>query len=272
MPFVIDLEVFWARLLGTFAATVLIFLVGAMYGVARKRIGDRRRIRQLLDFTEDRPIHIVISTPLYIDPTTGQSITTPGVPLATLGTVIGYKKLAALLRRAYPKSEFVELFASNDFPATFYGDNLVLIGFPKTNQATKAVLEELRPPITFADHDIVDSRTGESWTAAIKDRQITKDCGFVLRANNPFNPRGSRVLILAGSQTYGIKAASEYFDPDNLLPLLGVKASKTLGWIFMRYPFLIPEKRKNRDFQVVVESTVNQYFTSDPKACAYRSL
>ena len=76
------------------------------------------------------------------------------MPTATIGTVFAYQSVANLLQRGYPRLRNVGFYFSQDFPAGFYGDNLILIGFPKTNRVTSDVFERLQPRLIITVHSM----------------------------------------------------------------------------------------------------------------------
>jgi hypothetical protein len=266
-----DSDLFAARFFGTVAASLAIFVLGAVAGVFSRRFTARRSIRQLLDFPPGEPLNIVIATPMYIDPETDSSTDRPGVPLVTLGTVTAYKKVLTLIRQAYPGTDQVRLFAAGEFPPGLYGEHLVLIGYPDTNPVTRRVLAKLAPPIVFKGHEIVDTASGVSWTARIENGEVVRDFGYITKVKNPFAPH-SRILILAGSHTYGMSAAAEYFDPANLLDLSSLSPSRWGRWLYTKLPPLIRQNRRIREYQVVVAADVNRYYTAVPERCAYHAL
>lgn len=258
--------------LGTEIVSALVVLIlGVIAGAVGRAVVQRRSLRRLLDIRSTRPVRFVIGTPLFIDPKTDSTTEEQAVPLATLGTLLAYQRLSNLLARAYPQLGQVQVYAAPNFPAACYGDNLVLIGFPRTNRVTDVVLSRIQPPIVFHDHELVDTKTGKTWNAVVEGHQIVRDFGYILRARNPYNSRAV-VLVVAGSQTYGMKVAADYLDPSNILELWNVKPTRCLRWVSGRFPFMIPERSRTREFQVVVSADVNDYFTSVPSMESYYPL
>ncbi|MEN3306100.1 MAG: hypothetical protein V7603_2302 [Micromonosporaceae bacterium] len=251
-------------ILTNLVAALPLLLVGLLSGWVSRYVFERHAIRRSLGFPHER-IHIVLATPLYITPGTNRPKRSPGVPMATIGTVFAYQHVVNLLLRGYPGMRKVSLYFSDDFPPSFYEDNLILIGFPQTNRVTRSVMARLALPIQFDDHVLVERETSRSFCARVESGSITEDYGCLVRARNPFNPR-SIVYILAGSQTYGMKAAAEYLDSVTR----GRATLQTIargGRIHQgARPPLGPE------YQVIVRVLVEKYFTSSLEVVASYAL
>jgi len=191
--------------------------------------------------------------------------------MATIGTVFAYQSVVNLLQRGYPHLRNIGFYFSQDFPAGFYGDNLILIGFPKTNRVTNDVFERLRPPVVFDGHQLVEQATGQRFTAKLAEGvRVVEDYGCFVRARNPYNPE-SVVLVLAGSQTYGMKAAADYLDS---VCLSGGRLRGRLSMLILRRR---PAGSASRTLesvhcQVVLKVHVERYFTSSPEVVAQFSL
>lgn len=251
------------------AATIPVLLIGLVSGWVSRYVYERRQIRQIFGLRHNR-IHIVLGTPLHIAPGTNRPRKTSGVPIATIGTVYAYQYVANLLQRAYPQMRDLRFYFSEDFPAAFYGDNLILIGFPKTNLVTREVMQRLEPPVVFVDHVLVDRASGDRYQAQISGLDIVEDYGCLIRACNPYNP-ASVVFILAGSQTYGMKAAAQYLD---MLCETGASRWSPLLAFGRRVRGSVRQATEvlPRFYQFVVRVKVQRYYTSHPEIVARHSL
>lgn len=83
-------------------------------------------------------------------------------------------------------------------------NNLIIVGGPITNKVTKMVNDKL--PVRFDARKNIQSK---------KKLYKNDDCGFIVKAGNPFDS-GKKILVIAGKRYGGTKAAvlafMKYFD------------------------------------------------------------
>ena len=120
------------------------------------------------------------------------------------------------------------------------------------------------------DHIWHDTITTADYAAVIEAGHITEDYGALIRVVNPYN-RNSIVYIIAGSQTYGMKAAAEFLNNRNLLEITEAYVPER---IYSHIPhFLYPLIAKNgrkRHYEIIVQTHVKSYFTSEAtRVCSY---
>jgi hypothetical protein len=98
------------------------------------------------------------------------------------------------------------------------GFDLILIGSPDVNEATKEVARRMPGRFTFSDPkdnvsddvsitDITDQETGEVYPRRLRDG-IRRDAGVIKRMPNPLEP-ARQVLIIAGSFGHGTLAGAQ---------------------------------------------------------------
>ncbi|MEU7810452.1 hypothetical protein AB0B18_28690 [Micromonospora chalcea] len=95
--------------------------------------------------------------------------------------------------------------------------DLVLIGGPDANSVTAAMIQRIRPTLSFGfpawrKHvvTLVDTTTGVAYRPKYDKRgRVTVDYGLLVRAPNPLADDGTEVIILAGCWGHGTAAAAE---------------------------------------------------------------
>lgn len=254
------------------AATLIVFTLGMGFGRLVSFLSERYPLRRMLGLCKDNLVCIVIASPTRIIPGTTDTMTTEGVPLTPIGPVFAYERISNLLATAYPKMKNVRLYFSTDFPHELYSQNLILIGFPKANQVTKEIMTDIELPLVFDEHALVEKNTGRvAYQATIHAGEVRKDFGCLVRVPNPYQSR-SRVFILAGCQTYGVKAAADFLAAQNLLELWNIKVPGLLYLALTKFSWLVPSRFTNEYYQIVVSVQVRQHFTSQPELVAYHPL
>jgi hypothetical protein len=251
-------------------AALITFLLGLGLGWLGQRILSKRSARQLLSLPDGK-VHIVLASPSYLRPGETTSTTNASVPIATIGTIFAYRHIVDLLRRRQPKGkDSLSVYFSAEFPPALLADNLILIGFAKTNLITRDVTKRVPLPVLVDDHIWHDTITTADYAAVIEAGHITEDYGALIRVVNPYN-RNSIVYIIAGSQTYGMKAAAEFLNNRNLLEITEAYVPER---IYSHIPhFLYPLIAKNgrkRHYEIIVQTHVKSYFTSEAtRVCSY---
>ncbi|GAX57953.1 helix-turn-helix domain-containing protein [Streptomyces olivochromogenes] len=115
---------------------------------------------------------------------------------------------------------------SDRMDSTSRRNPLILIGGPDSNKITNEVIQRLPCSLRVgggATHDVAirDSQTGRIYSPRSLRRGSGTDFGVVIKAENPFNPQTS-VLIIAGSFGYGSWAGARLVtEPEGLKLHLG---------------------------------------------------
>lgn len=256
-------------------ASLIAAFIGFLIGLLFERVGryflKKHFVRQLLQLPPGK-VHIVLAAPAYLVPGTMDTTTTPtNVPLATISNILAYRHMVDLLHRAYPKRE-VRLHFSSNFPSDFIGDNVITIGLPKANRVTGMIMNRLSPPVVFEDHTLHDKRTGKRMTPEAIDQQVIDDYGCLIRAQNPWNREGSIVFILAGCHPFGNKAAADYLCRRNLFDIYRAQPSLMSKLLPSRFPLFLNRKIENPYYQIIVKTSIIEYFSSPPEKILHYPL
>jgi hypothetical protein len=228
-------------------------------------------LRLLFGLKNPKTLQFIVGSPLGIIPGTLQLVKDKGMPIFGLGPFLAMQRLLGLLKSAYKNLPDIVPLPSRLVVEDGLSRDLVLIGFPAGNEITKRVMEKLDLPYRFADHNIVDSATGKVLYSAnvVKDK-VVHDYGMILRVPNPFHPQ-SIVFIFAGTETYGVKAATDYFALENFGVLLQAPIGKSV-FIGLLSRVLTLQFRNCTHYQAIVECDVVGYYTQVPRLAAFKRL
>lgn len=248
---------------GWVLTTSLGFIVGFLFRWVSERGLRVLPSRALLGLKHPSKVHIVIGIPWGILPETTELHENKGLPIFGYGPLHAYQQFSELLKTAYPKQRSFTFTTSKTFSKQNLDQDLVLIGYPQGNEITKIVMNDLVPPIKFDGHNLIDTATGTiQYKPAISDGYVMEDYGCIIRAPNPYSP-ASTVFILAGCETFGVKAAAEFFKPKNFHLLHGI--SRFHGILLIMFGKLVPKARDKMYYQVIVTTHVRKLFTSEPQ-------
>jgi hypothetical protein len=119
------------------------------------------------------------------------------------------------LKTAYRNIKIENILLSDEQLGTKIENDLILLGGPKNNPATKLLLEKLKD-ICFIDQtdEYICWRYQAAenyYRATIESSKVKRDYGLIIRVKNPFSTKGSTVCLLSGGHTYGVIAAAIYF-------------------------------------------------------------
>jgi hypothetical protein len=159
--------------------------------------------RRTWRFTSGRDLRIVVSssamvhTGLYQRPVTG------------IGQVRALSLLSPLLRRAYRDANLSEVLLSEELAGHDLNNNLLVIGGPKTNWLARDLLERLAPRLPFTVTGTVITWGPSDYDGEAEGDNVLHDFGYVVRAVHPLHPE-RRVVIVAGSHTFGTAAAAQW--------------------------------------------------------------
>lgn len=152
------------------------------------------------------------------------------------GAAVGYGDLAALtelmsLVRDHFKSTrqvSVQTYQARFDENRNRNKNLIIIGGGKYNRVYREMISALNPPLHFFDtpnQSFQDIRNADRSIRYLPkyslNGAVSYDIGLIVSAPNPFSSR-ERVVIVAGSHTYGSLAAMMFLsDPRTLKQLMG---------------------------------------------------
>lgn len=123
-------------------------------------------------------------------------------------------ELESFLLRSYPKNHVRVVLSprisnpQDHISSELLRQDLVVVGGPNHNKVSRQILEKCAGLAHFEEYELVLKHGAWRDQARIDDAgNITSDVGLVLMGPNPWNP-ARRVVLLAGSRTYGCLAAA----------------------------------------------------------------
>lgn len=186
-----------------FVSAIIAAIVTAVLAGVRWLLVKRLPSRRMWRFTPGREILIVVSsagpvnTGVYQRPTTG------------IGQVRGMLILGPLLLNAFHGLDLERVRLSDETMGRELENNLLVLGGPEHNRVTKMLLDQLAPQLPFTAANNIITWDGDTYEGDAVNGTIANDYGYVVRAANPFNSK-SRIVIMAGSHTYGTVAAARW--------------------------------------------------------------
>lgn len=252
-------------------AALIAFSSGVLLTLLSRNLVDRRAARRLIGLpTPD--FAVSLASPLSIIPGTTETTTEArGAPLATIGTVAAYQKLMTLAAESERTLDLPDFYFANDFPHEQFDSNLICIGFAQSNRVTAEVLRYIDLPVQFVGHTFVDNTDGKQFAPVLEDGVIVEDFGCLIRAENPFNPERI-VVIIAGTQTYGMKAAAALLTARSFWDIYAVPLPNWCRRVVDHIPGIVPRRLCDEFFQLIVSTRVEGYFTSPPRVVRRHSL
>lgn len=251
-----------SQLPGWLLTTTLGFLGGFLFRWFSERSLRTLPSRVLLGLKNPAKAHIVLGIPWGIIPDTTKLHSSEGMPIFGYGPLHAYHYLTELITTAYRKVKNVSFTTSKTFSIEGLSEDLILIGYPQGNEITKQVMNDLKPPLIFDGHTLIETATGNvKYKATVENGRVIQDYGCIIRAPNPYSS-DSTIIILAGCETFGVKAAAEFFKPKNLRLLRHV--SRFYIILLIIFGRIVPKASENEYYQVVVSTQVRGLFTSEP--------
>jgi hypothetical protein len=201
-------------------SAVLSAVVAGALGYAAKYARDRlttvlvrdRILRRAWGFLQ-RPTHLFL----------------PIANVSRVGAAGGYGDLLAMSRVVtltnmyFPPGNQLTIHTNQTVFEQVQDQNLVILGAGKYNRVYREMIERLNPPLHFFDtatesfQEIRNRDRSIVYSPAYDENgSVVYDIGLIVLARNPLN-HNCKVLIAAGSHTYGSAAAIEFLaDPKNL--------------------------------------------------------
>jgi hypothetical protein len=136
-----------------------------------------------------------------------------------LGDIRAEQLVYANLVRIGRGSDIMPL-TTRDHEEKHLRENVICLGGPYWNAATRRFMQELHLPLRFdlsAPDDrtpLLDELSGKTFHSAWIDGCVCRDYGLFVRAKNPYNP-SRHVILAAGIETYAVGGVVEAFGPDN---------------------------------------------------------
>jgi hypothetical protein len=111
------------------------------------------------------------------------------------------------------RARAIEIVYQDRLAGDLYGANLICIGGPEGNRVTERILRRINHSIEFdGGTSLRDTETGtvynpEFETGHEEQKALALDCGLLIKAPNPFDPRRT-VMIVAACYGYGTWAGA----------------------------------------------------------------
>jgi len=189
-----------------------------------------------------------------------------------LAHISGLLGAAAVNRGVFPT-----IHPSSTWTAQSLAKDLILLGWPRGNEATAAVMERIDVPVHFTGHDgrEVSARIGGESRAigraeyenTQEGRLTRRDVGVGLCVANPIAQERS-ILILAGSETFGVVAAAQAIGVDRVPELLNFGRIFRHLWRFPIARLILAGFVRRREWCFVVRCEVDQLATTPPQFLA----
>jgi hypothetical protein len=178
-------------------------------GVATARwlLAKRFPARRMLRYSSGKNLTIIVSS---------SALVATGVysrPVTGLGQLRALSLVAPHLPRAYRDFDLQRIKLSAEATGDDLENDLLVFGGPKTNAVAEKLLQALAPRLPLTVTGSVITWDGVPYDGEAKDEMVYHDYGYVVRAPNPF-AAGKRVVVVAGSHTYGTVAAARWLVGD----------------------------------------------------------
>ena len=177
----------------------------ALVDTSRRVLIRERRLKLMWGFIQDET-HVYITL-----------LDKSGVGAAGgYGDMLALAKILTLADRLFGKDAKLLVKASPFDEAASKDKNIIIIGGGKYNTAYLAVVDRLNPPLHFFDTPTVSNASIRNNSNSISytpeyapDGAVIADLGLAVSASSPYDSR-RRIVILAGSHTYGSTSACEF--------------------------------------------------------------
>lgn len=177
-------------------------VVATCAGYGRWLISRRLPARRMWRYRSGDKFTLIVASSAQVD--TGKYVR----PTTGIGQVRAMSLLVPSLARAYRKVDLEQVQLSAVTPGKDLEADLLVLGGAKNNAVTARLLDHL-PGLPFTSPDDVIVWEGTSYEGVTNGPNVVRDYGYVVRAPNPFAP-GRRVVIVAGSHTFGTVAAARW--------------------------------------------------------------
>lgn len=145
-------------------------------------------------------------------------------PATGIGQVRALTSCIESLSVTYEHFESQQILLSSEDLQNRYGNDMIILGGPKTNTVTSLVFNQLqtKQPVSqegsvifWREGDCLDEwKSGRhtKYEGTIEDQKVISDYGIIVRVKDPFLIGSkNQAIIFSGSHTYGTVAAAKYF-------------------------------------------------------------
>ncbi|WP_030712611.1 hypothetical protein [Streptomyces sp. NRRL F-2580] len=188
-----------------FSAAVAAVLTG-LGGLVRWLVVRRLPARRTWRYSGAAELSVVLDT-AHIDTGRYQR------PVAGLGQVRALSLLVPSLTHAYRDLDLEKVWLSGHLPGREMEHDLLVLGGPKNNEVARRLLAAMAESLPFQLGGGEITWDGTAYQGEATDGEITRDCGYIVRATNPLNPN-KRIVLIGGWSTYGTVAAARWLTED----------------------------------------------------------
>lgn len=276
------------KLFGAFSDEVVAGLIGFCVSTIAAFVGrgfGRRRARRMVEALtgfdlDERPL-AVIGAPLHARAGSTDAVPeTDALPLFGYGPLMAYATLAARHFSAHADKSsrsLPEIVVSTQFAQLLETEkrdrDLLLLGYPAGNEATRFLEPLMKLPIGFAPDGrraIQNTATGRDLCEAVyKQAQdghphAVRDCGLIACVDHPLNSDRT-ILYLAGCETFGVKIAADAVNAEFMPDIFGFGKIARVTWKYRWLPSLGLSKVRTTEFLALLEGGVDHLVTSTPR-------
>jgi len=175
----------------------------AAFGITRIVVTKLLPARRTFRFESGGKLLIIVASSALVDTGTYKR------PTTGIGQVRALSILSPILARAYRDVNLERVRLSSEVGGPDLDNDLLVIGGPKNSIVADLLLKRLgsRMPLTVEGNVITWG--GKSYEGPADEGGVFHDFGYIVRAVHPMYPR-RRVVIVAGSHTYGTAAAARW--------------------------------------------------------------
>jgi hypothetical protein len=261
-------------------ALISIFLSGCIAWQSRvfARRSRRNVVKALTGFCPKELPLVIIGVRLRSRPGTA-AITKEanGLPLVGYGPLVAYAKVSSYLLNLQSQtklSEIPKIITSDQYKQLSdelkVQRDLLLLGYPASNEATRVLEPLMNLPVCFADNkrELISSHNKSILAKAVYEKtkvdNTISDSGLVVKIKHPFNA-DKNILYLAGCETFGVKIAADSLMSQNLPKILGFSKFLDLTWKYNWLPSLGMRTAIKSEFVAIFSADVNFLSTGKPE-------
>ncbi|MGI5350409.1 hypothetical protein ACQEU8_19855 [Streptomyces sp. CA-250714] len=183
-------------------SAVVAALLTSIAGLARWLFVRRLPARRTWRYTGASELSVVLDT-AHVDTGRYQR------PVAGLGQIRALSLLIPSLTHAYRELDLEKVRLSAHLPGHEMEHDLLVLGGSKNNEVARRLLAAMTESLPFRLGGGEITWDGTAYRGEAADGEVTRDCGYVVRAPNPLN-RSRRVVLIGGWSTYGTVAAARW--------------------------------------------------------------
>lgn len=247
------------------ASIVIAAVSGYLFRILKDRTFLTLPLRSLFRIRNPSSTRLVIGSPWGIIPETSELHKNKGMPIFGFGPLFAFHILCDKFCTAYPHEPSLELVTSDTFNNQELNRDLILLGWPQGNRITSKILNAKKLPFRWQDHSfIIDGSNPQIFTPTYQNGEVKTDYGVIIQLPNPFGDN-TYVTIFSGCETFGVKAAAEFFEIKNFHYFRNIENGPITGLILACIDRYWPSRWKPKGAVLIVKTEVTGLFTTPPK-------